>query len=298
MYYWNDQKYVEIKEFPTFKVGKGDDDADRDQPENSVAPDDDDADTDGNVDGANKENTGNENDKEEDDDNMFPALVTQQLENQTQKEDLVTRSGRVVKSCDRLIEDDEFGAFCEELNIDDVERRYFEAPVELGLTMFQRDTVIEIAGDKYMLIGAGIGNGFESTDELRVMKYDEAMSKDPIEWGKSVKEEYDRFVNHKAIRFVKRSEVPDGAKILTSTWAMKQKANVTKRARLNGRGFEQIDGEHYNKDSVASPTVNVITVRVVFVIMLLMCGIGHLINVNGAFLLGGFERDLVTKQKR
>jgi len=52
------------------------------------------------------------------------------------------------------------------------------------------------------------------------------------------------------------NQVPRNSKILTSTWSMKQKADGTKRARLNARGFEQIPGEHYCETGVSSPLVN------------------------------------------
>jgi hypothetical protein len=105
-------------------------------------------------------------------------------------------------------------------------------------------------------------------------------------------------VDHKVFKLVKRSDVPKDAKILTSTWAMKKKSNGKYRARVNARGYEQVDGEHYDRDDVASPTVNLVSVRVVLVILLIMHGYAHLVDVNGAFLLGGFEPDQVTKRPR
>ena len=38
--------------------------------------------------------------------------------------------------------------------------------------------------------------------------------------------------------------------------------------------------------------------RVMLVLMLLMGGYGHLVDVNGAFLLGNFEQDMETKEER
>ena len=58
-------------------------------------------------------------------------------------------------------------------------------------------------------------------------------------------------------------KVPADAKVLTSTWAMKQKANGTKHARLNARGYEQVDGEHYNEDSKAAPVVCEATIHII-----------------------------------
>jgi hypothetical protein len=100
----------------------------------------------------------------------------------------------------------------------------------------EKKTMDEIAG-----VGAGIGGGFVTTTELHVMKYDAAMeSPDAAQWKKAVEDEHDRMVNNNVWIPVPKSNVPQEAKVLTSTWAMKKKANGTFRARLNCRGFEQV----------------------------------------------------------
>jgi hypothetical protein len=124
------------------------------------------------------------------------------------------------------------------------------------------------------------------------------LTKDAPKWKIGVKEEYEKLVKHGVFKLVKRNEVPSDAKILTSTWVMKKKSNGTFRARINGRGYEQVDGEHYDSDSVASPTINIVSVRVILVLLLLMRGYAHLVDVHGAFLLEGFEHDLITNKKR
>ena len=75
---------------------------------------------------------------------------------------------------------------------------------------------------------------------------------------------------------------------MTTTWTMKRKANGTFRARINARGYEQIDGIHFDGSSIAVPVTNEITVRVVFVIGLMADWIFELLDVHGAFLLGLF----------
>ena len=59
-----------------------------------------------------------------------------------------------------------------------------------------------------------------------------------------------------------------------------------------------MDGQHYDQDSVASPTVNIVSVRIIMVLYLLMQGYMHLVDVNGAFLLGGFEHNPIMYKKR
>jgi hypothetical protein len=113
-------------------------------------------------------------------------------------------------------------------------------------------------------------------------------SRDAAHWKKSVEEEYTRMEDNEVWSPVPKSEVPQDAKILTSTWAMKKKSNGTYRARLNGRGFEQVPGVHFDPKSIAAPVVSMMTIRIVFVIMLMAGWTGHVLDVRGAFLKGDF----------
>eukprot|EP00957_Ditylum_brightwellii_P182815 13925154-Ditylum_brightwellii.AAC.1 len=54
-------------------------------------------------------------------------------------------------------------------------------------------------------------------------------------------------------RPVKLSDLPKDTQILTTTWACKMKLNGRKRARLNARGYEQVDGIHYDESSIHAP---------------------------------------------
>ena len=144
--------------------------------------------------------------------------------------------------------------------------------------------------NQYSCVGAGIGGGFSNTAELRPMKFGEAMQgKDKDKWMQAVREEHERMMKYKAWKPIKKAKVPKEAKILTTTWAMKKKANGTYRARLNARGFEQREGEHFDITDIASPVVNDITIRVVLVLMLMLNLCGHLMDVKGAFLNGKFR---------
>jgi hypothetical protein len=141
------------------------------------------------------------------------------------------------------------------------------------------------------LVGT-IGYGFTNTQELIPMKFKAAMkTKDKEEWLKAVDEEYRKFLKYMVFTAVKLNEVPVGAKFLSSTWAMKKKANGTFRARLNMRGYEQEDGEHYDSASIASPVTNDITIRMMLVLMLMAGWTGYLVDVKGAFLHGEFENN-------
>jgi hypothetical protein len=186
-----------------------------------------------------------------------------------------TRSGRTVRFPERLIAELNAAAKDHKLQLTSAEETYYSSMKELG---------------EFGLIGAGIGGGFENTSELHVMKYNEAMTKDDkVNWDKAVEEEHTRMTDHEAWTVCDREDVPLGTKIITTTWAMKKKANGTYRARMNARGFEQVDGEHYDKTQISSPVVNEITVRMIFVLICMAQWYAVLLDVKGAFLCGNFE---------
>ena len=140
------------------------------------------------------------------------------------------------------------------------------------------------------LVGAGVGSGIQNTMELHTMKYDEAMSgPDKKKWEDAVEDEYNHMKKAKVFEVVPEQEVPEDATILSSTWVMKKKANSIYRARVTARGFEQIDGEHYDEDDKAAPVVSDITIRVMLVIMIMAGFTGHIMDVKGAFLLGEYD---------
>ena len=138
-------------------------------------------------------------------------------------------------------------------------------------------------------VGAGLGGGFANTSELKPMKYDEAMARDPIGWGKAVDKEHTKMVDDEVFKAVKIKDLPADAKVLTTAWAMKQKANGAKRARLVARGFQQEDEAHCDLDDIAAPVVNDVTVKIAFAMMLLAAWMNQLVDAKGAFLHGNFE---------
>ena len=70
---------------------------------------------------------------------------------------------------------------------------------------------------------------------------------------------------------------------------MKQKANGTRRGRLNARGYEQVDGSHYASDSIAAPVTNPITVCIVLMLYCMHSNwTSAIIDVEGVFLQGQF----------
>ena len=85
-----------------------------------------------------------------------------------------------------------------------------------------------------VLIGAGVGGSISHTSQLKVMNYKQAMrSLHADEWRKEIRKEKAQFNKYHALTTIPRDLLPKGAKVLTKTWAMKQKSNRTRRRRLN-----------------------------------------------------------------
>ena len=183
----------------------------------------------------------------------------------------VTTSGRISRQPARLIE--EMG----ETALTAAEQNYY----------FALSEYLECG-----CVGAGIGSGIVNTNELKVIGYDEAMQrKDKNEWLKSINEEHDRMMKNKVWMVAKKKDVPKNADIIDSTWAMKKKANGQYRACLAARGFKQTHGKSFEYHDISSPVVHDITVRIVLTILLMSGWAAHIVDVNGAFLLGEFREN-------
>ena len=182
------------------------------------------------------------------------------------------RSGRNIRTPHRLIE---------EMAAIGVKNNYY-ADLDMDPDELEDD-------NEYGFVGAGLGGGFDVTTELHVMKYKQAMqSSEKNEWIKAVEEEHTRMTDHQVWEPISKENVVKGGKVLTSTWAMKKKANGKFRARLNARGYEQIDGVHYDEDTKAAPVTNDITIRIIMTLMVMAGWYAHVIDVQGAFLNGRF----------
>ena len=76
--------------------------------------------------------------------------------------------------------------------------------------------------------------------------------------------------------------MPPDAKIIISTWAMKKNSYGNHRAILNARGFEKEDGVHYTKDDdVSALVVNYITIRIVFILLIMAAWWSKSLGVKG-----------------
>jgi hypothetical protein len=102
------------------------------------------------------------------------------------------------------------------------------------------------------------------------MKYHEAINgPDGRLWKEEVAKEHKRMANSRVFKLLKISKVPNGVKLIDTTWATKKKSSGTHRQRVNVRGFKQNDGQHYNGKSISAPVTNSMTIRIALTIMLM-----------------------------
>eukprot|EP00957_Ditylum_brightwellii_P211343 15366072-Ditylum_brightwellii.AAC.3 len=143
---------------------------------------------------------------------------------------------------------------------------------------------------EYGLVGAKTGNKFDHMGQLCAMIYDEAMNTlEKEDWDEAVMKEHSSFKKYKVWKAVPINEVPEDAKILTLTWAMKMKPNGVKRARLAVQGFKQQDKLHYDSQDLSAPVANNITIRMVMISIIMASWASNLLDVKGAFLNGRFQ---------
>ena len=135
-----------------------------------------------------------------------------------------TRSGRTVRQPSNLSSRrlGQLGALAQQI-LDDDEAAYFMA---LKYTdTFSDDEICKQAGANVISslfevagVGAGTGNEFSNTAELKPMKYKAAMKCDDKElWVQAVEEEYKKFVKYGVFKPVKREDVPKNAKFVSTT---------------------------------------------------------------------------------
>ena len=197
---------------------------------------------------------------------------------------ITTRAGRAVRARAFLSDEQaaERGAVAGDLALSVAEREYFST--------MERIAALQEVNGEIAAVGAALGGGFTHTTELKPMKYKEAMaSKDRASWIEAMEVEHQKMMKMKVWKRIKKDLVPKGAKILSTTWAMKKKSNGVFRARINARGYEQVDGEHYESHDIAAPVSNERSIRVVLTLMIMAAWYGSLMDVIGAFLNGEFE---------
>ncbi len=102
------------------------------------------------------------------------------------------------------------------VNIDNPEHYYNVMGVNKDEEKVLEDSHNELF--EFVNVGAGIGRGFLNTQELRVMKYHEAINgSDGKLWKTEVVKEYQRMIDSGVFEPVKLSKVPKGVKLIDTT---------------------------------------------------------------------------------
>jgi uncharacterized protein YnzC (UPF0291/DUF896 family) len=214
-----------------------------------------------------------------------------------------TRSGRITRAPARLGDyETTLSNMPEAFQGPAVQTNYIAHMLELDQEEFAMTNImlpsvgiIDITGSyieseldpEVLLVGAGSLDGFEHTDELCVMNYREAMASDPVKWKEAVRQEYLKFKKFKVLRAIPKKDLPDGEKVLETVWACKLKSNGTPCARMNARGYMQVEGEHYSADNISSPVSNPQTVRILLTLVAMNPNFEcQIIDIEGAFLQG------------
>jgi hypothetical protein len=109
-------------------------------------------------------------------------------------------------------------------------------------------------------------------------------SADREHWTNAINEEHEIIIENKVWKRIKQKDLPADAKLLSTTWVMKKKANGKYRARITARGFLQEDSVHYFSHSTASPVANELTIEIVLTFFALTTWKAWVIDVKGAFL--------------
>ena len=78
-----------------------------------------------------------------------------------------------------------------------------------------------------------------------------------------------------------KTYLPEGANIITFTWACKKESNSTCHKRVNARGFEKIAGKHFDSASTVAPVTNDKTIRIVLELMILVDWTARIYDMKG-----------------
>jgi Reverse transcriptase (RNA-dependent DNA polymerase) len=106
---------------------------------------------------------------------------------------------------------------------------------------------------------------------------------------RSVEVEHERMIKNQVWTPVCKSTIGKEDKLMTTTLAVKKKANGTYKARLNARGYEHVGGLHYNVDSTAAPVTNDTKIRIMYGLAVLATWKAYVVDVQGVSLNGHFE---------
>ena len=73
----------------------------------------------------------------------------------------------------------------------------------------------------------------------------------------------------KVFKPIKSKLVPANSQVITFNWTLKNIADGRFRVRLKPRGFEQLNGVHYDSTNISSPDTNASTIRIIMVLTII-----------------------------
>ena len=124
--------------------------------------------------------------------------------------------------------------------------------------------------------------------------YEQAWNhQDPVQrkkWREAIVKERGDMETRVVWKRVKRSNIPNNKRCVKCKWVFKIKRDGTFRARLVACGYSQIPGVDFSENY--SPVVHDITVRLLFVIMIMLKLTGKIADVETAFLWGDLEEEV------
>jgi hypothetical protein len=147
---------------------------------------------------------------------------------------MTTRSGRIARLPACISENYETantGADDYKIELTPAEEKHYTAmQMEVGFSCVDRN------GVEAAMVGAGVGEGFASTNELHTIKYADAMaSTEKPFWLKAIDEEYKNLSSYGGFKPVATNSIPQSAKVLSTTWVIKKKPpDDTRRASPHG----------------------------------------------------------------
>ena len=173
---------------------------------------------------------------------------------------------------------------------DSIADKFYRSLTEEELTLLSADRISEDTTQVETAMVGATGHAYSNTSQLKTLNYKQSMESpycDRYEQG--MDEELYRMVDAHVFKEVDRDSLPRGTKLMSSTWANKFKSNGDVRCRLAIRGYEQIDGVHYDKNDKSSPVVCDVTIRVILILLVMANWTGYILDVKDAFLKGTFS---------
>jgi hypothetical protein len=139
------------------------------------------------------------------------------------------------------------------------------------------------------LVGA-TGTDYGNTADLNVLNYKQSMdSPYRDKYVEGIDEEQYKMSRNEVFEEVNVDDIPAGTKLLDSTMANKMKADGSTRCRLAIRGYQQIDGVHFDASDKAAPVVCDVTIRVMLILAIMANWLAWIVDVEGAFLKASFQ---------